>query len=88
MTDDRSSPSESSPGPPLPPSHLHPRTRDGWIATIVWLVLFVAAMPPVTHVLLDRPDVWVAGVPLLFAGLLGIYVALIGVLAWAYRRGV
>jgi hypothetical protein len=72
----------------LPPSHLHPRTRDGWIATITWIVLFALCMPPFTHAVLDRPDTWVAGVPFLFVSLLAIYTGLIVVLLWALRRGV
>ncbi|MCP5119697.1 MAG: hypothetical protein GY953_53540 [bacterium] len=45
-------------------------------------------MPPVTHAVLDRPELWIGGVPHFFAALLGIYIALIGVLIWAFRRGV
>ena len=37
---------------------------------------------------LDRPDVWIAGVPLFFVALFVIYSALILVLVWALRRGV
>jgi hypothetical protein len=74
--------------PQLPPSHVMPRTRDGWIATLAYVVLFLIAMPPVTHVLLDRPETWVAGVPLLFAALLLVYSGLVVVLVWALRRGV
>jgi hypothetical protein len=95
MTDDRlDRPNlETAEGPSagdgsLPPSHLLPRTRDGRIATVAWLALFLLAMPPVTHTLLDRPEDWVAGVPFFFAALLVIYTALIGVLLWALRRGV
>ena len=69
-------------------SHLRPRTRDGWIATVAFLVLFALCMPPVTHVLLDRVEPWIGGVPFFYASLLVVYVALIGVLAWALRRGV
>jgi hypothetical protein len=69
-------------------SHLIPRTRDGRIATALFVVLFLLAMPPVTHVVLDRPDVWIAGVPFLYVALLVVYIGLIGVLVWALRRGV
>lgn len=73
----------------MPPrSHFLPRTRDGWIATIVFVALFVLAMPPVTHAVLDRPDSWIAGWPFLFVVLLVIYTALIAVLVWTLRRGV
>lgn len=71
-----------------PPSHLIPRTRDGWIATIAFVLLFALAMPPVTHSVLDRPELSVAGVPFFYVALLSIYVALIAVLLWALRRGV
>lgn len=70
-----------------PRSHFVPRTREGWIATIAFVALFVLAMPPVTHAVLDQPDTWVAGLPLLFVALLAIYTALVGVLVWALRRG-
>jgi hypothetical protein len=88
MTDPRLPPDEPGTTAELPPSHLLPRTRDGWIATVAWVVLFALCMPPITHVVLDRPDTWVAGVPFLFAALLVVYTGLIGVLLWALRRGV
>ena len=71
----------------LPPSHLTPRTREGWIATIAYVVIFLLAMPPVTHRVLDRPDVWIGGVPFFFAALLVVYSVLIGVLVWSLRKG-
>jgi len=71
-----------------PPSHLVPRTRDGWIATISFVALFVLAMPPVTHVVLDRTDPWIFGFPFFYTTLFAIYSALIGVLVWTYRRGI
>ena len=69
-------------------SHLIPRTRDGWIATISFVALFMLAMPPVTHTVLNRVEPWIGGFPFLYAALLAIYVGLIGVLVWALRRGV
>jgi hypothetical protein len=69
-------------------SHLVPRTRDGRIALVVFVAIFLLAMPPVTHTLLDRIEPTVLGVPFLFVSLLAIYTALIGVLVWALRRGV
>lgn len=45
-------------------------------------------MPPVTHGLINRVEPVILGLPLLYAWLLGVYVALIGVLIWTYRRGV
>jgi uncharacterized membrane protein len=73
---------------PGPRSHFLPRTRDGWIATIAFVVLFLLAMPPSTHVLLNRVEPWILGMPFIYTVLLAIYVALIGVLVWAFRRGV
>jgi hypothetical protein len=69
-------------------SHLVPRTRDGRIATLTFVVLFLLAMPPVTHWVLDRPEIRVLGMPFLYVALLVIYVALIVVLLWTLRRGV
>jgi hypothetical protein len=69
-------------------SHWIPRTRDGWTATIAFVVLFLLAMPPVTHTVLNRVEPWLLGVPFFFAVLLAIYAALIGVLVRALRRGV
>lgn len=69
-------------------SHWLPRTRDGWIACTAFGVLFLLAMPPVTHALLDRVEPSVLGVSFFFVALLAIYSALIGVLVWALRRGV
>lgn len=69
-------------------SHWIPRTRDGWTAAIAFVALFLLAMPPVTHAVLNRVEPWVFGVPFFFAALLVIYAALIGVLVWALRRGV
>jgi hypothetical protein len=69
-------------------SHWIPRTRDGRIATVAFLLLFALAMPPVTHTVLNRVEPVVLGMPFLYALLLVVYVALIGVLIWALRRGV
>lgn len=69
------------------PTHLRPRTRDGWIALVAFVALFVLAMPPVTHTLLDRVQPWILGWPFFFAALLVVYSVLVGVLVWAYRRG-
>lgn len=69
-------------------SHLLPRTRDGRIAAAAFVVLLALAMPPVTHTLLNRTEPWIFGMPFLFVVLLVIYCALIGVLLWAYRRGI
>ncbi len=73
---------------PRRPSRFLPRTRDGWIATVAFGAVFLLAMPPVSHTLLNRIEPSVFGVPFLYLALFGVYVALIGVLIWAYRRGV
>lgn len=69
-------------------SHLIPRTRDGWVAVVAFLGLLALAMPPVTHRFLNRVQPYILGLPFLYAVLLAIYIALIGVLIWTYRRGV
>jgi hypothetical protein len=69
-------------------SHYIPRTRDGWIATVLFLILFALAMPPFTHTIWDRLYPTVLGLPFFYAVLLFLYLALIGVLMWAERRGV
>ncbi len=69
-------------------SHFIPRTRDGWISTITFVVLFLVAMPPVTHTVLNRTDPWLLGLPFFYVVLLGIYTALTLVLVWALRRGI
>ena len=58
------------------------------MATSAFVVLFVFAMPPLTHTVLNRIEPSVGGVPFFFASLLAVYVALIGVLVWALKRGV
>jgi len=72
---------------PRSQSHWIPRSRDGRIATSAFLVLFLLAMPPVTHAFLDDTGIWFGGVPFLFVALLVVYCLLIGVLIWALRRG-
>jgi uncharacterized membrane protein len=67
---------------------LIPRTRDGRVATIAFVVLFMVAMPPVTHSLLNRVQPTVLGLPFLYVALLAVYTGLIGILVWALRRGV
>ncbi len=69
-------------------SHFIPRTRDGWIATVAFLVLFLVAEPPIVDTLLNRIHPFILGMPFLYAVLLAVYLALIGVLLWTLRRGV
>ena len=69
-------------------SHFLPRTRDGRTATLAFLALFLLAMPPMTHTVLNRTDPWILGLPFFYVALLAVYTALILVLIWAFRRGV
>ena len=69
-------------------SPLLPRSRDGWVALVAFLALLALAMPPVTHAFLNRLEPVILGMPFLYAVLLAVYCALIGVLIWTYRRGV
>ncbi|MXY32230.1 MAG: hypothetical protein F4179_06360 [Gammaproteobacteria bacterium] len=78
-------PAMSRPDPPR--SHLWPRTRDGRIAVIAFVLLFMLAMPPVTHSVLNRIEPTFLGLPFLYVALFAVYSVLIGVLIWAYRRG-
>jgi len=68
-------------------SHYLPRTRDGWIALVAFLVLFALAEPPLVYLIANRINPWVLGTPFLYAYLLADYTALIGVLVWAAWRG-
>lgn len=73
--------------PPRYRSHLLPRTGTGRVAAVLFLALLALAEPPVVHVLVNRIEPWVLGLPFLYAWLLFVYVAMIGVLLWAVRRG-
>lgn len=68
-------------------SHFLPRTRNGWIAVILFCGLFALTQPPLLYVA-NRVTPWVLGLPFIYAYLLLIYCALIAVLLWAQRRGV
>jgi choline-glycine betaine transporter len=67
-------------------SHYLPRTRNGWIAVVLFLLLMVLVEPPVVHTLANRIEPWILGVPFLYAYLLVAYCLLIGVLLWAMGR--
>ena len=67
-------------------SHLLPRTRDGWVAVLLFFGLFALAEPPFVHSLANRIEPWLLGFPFLYTYLLVIYAALICVLIWALRR--
>ncbi len=80
--------------PPLPDeyptfrTHLRPRTRKGWVATITFLVVFAFCQPPLVFVLGNRIEPRVFGAPFLWGYLLLIYCVLIGVLIWTERSDV
>jgi hypothetical protein len=71
---------------PVKHSHFRPRSRDGWIAVVAFLGLMALAQPPVVHRLVNRIEPWVLGLPFLYAWLLGVYLAMIGVLLWVQRK--
>ncbi|NNF26421.1 MAG: hypothetical protein HKN73_04255 [Gemmatimonadetes bacterium] len=71
-----------------PQSHFRPRTREGRIAIVAFVAIFLLCMPPVTHLVWDRPGEWIAGWPAFFVVLFLIYSALVGVLLWTLRKGV
>ena len=68
-------------------SRFWPRTRDGRIAVVAFVALFMLAMPPVTHTVLNRIEPTVLGLPFFYVALFVVYSVLIGVLIWAYRQG-
>jgi hypothetical protein len=67
-------------------SHYLPRTPQGRVAVVLFLVLFALVEPPVVHTLANRVEPWILGVPFLYAYLLVLYSLLIAVLIWALRR--
>jgi hypothetical protein len=67
-------------------SHLVPRTRDGWIALILFLGLFALVEPPFVHTVANRIEPWLLGFPFLYTYLLFLYSAIICVLLWALWR--
>lgn len=68
-------------------THYLPRTRNGWVSLIAFVVLFALCQPPVVG-LANRIDPQLADLPFLYVWLGAVYVALIAVLIWALRRGV
>lgn len=69
------------------PSHYRPRTREGRVAVVLFVLLLLLAEPPVVHGLANRIEPWILGVPFLYFYLFVVYVALVGVLLWALRKG-
>jgi hypothetical protein len=70
-----------------PRSHYLPRTRAGWTAVGLFLLLFALTQPPLVFLIANRIEPRVGGLPFLYVYLLVVYVALIGVLIAARRRG-
>lgn len=68
-------------------NHYRPRTRRGWIAVLSFLILFAFSQPPLVFWIGNRIEPQVLGLPFLYVYLLILYVAMIGVLVWARRRG-
>lgn len=68
-------------------NHFRPRSRAGWTATLAFLALFALTQPPLVFLLGNRVEPRIFGAPFLFVYLLAAYVAMIGVLLWAQRRG-
>lgn len=71
-----------------PRSHYLPRTRAGWVATVLLLVCMALSQPPVVHGLVNRTEPWVFGMPFLFVWLLAVYTAAIAVLIWTMKKKV
>jgi hypothetical protein len=69
-------------------SHYRPRTPEGRTAVVAFLILFALCQPPIVHGVVNRVEPWIGGLPFLYAWLLGVYVAMIGVLVWALRKRV
>lgn len=55
---------------------------------MAFLAILMLAMPPLTHAAWNRTEPWLLGLPFLYAVLLAIYLALIAVLFWTWKRGV
>lgn len=71
----------------IPRSHYLPRTRNGRIATVAFIVAMALAQPPIVHGLVNRTEPWVLGMPFIFAYLLAAYTVGIAVLIWTQRKG-
>jgi hypothetical protein len=71
---------------PVKQSHFLPRSGRGWIGVIGFLGLLALAQPPIVFRFANRIEPWILGLPFLYAWLLGVYVAMIGVLFWVQRH--
>lgn len=74
--------------PPAFRCHFFPRTRDGRLGLLAFVVLFVLVEPPVLFVVANRIRPVLLGIPFLYLYLTCIYAGLTIVLLWIRRRGV
>ena len=69
-------------------SHYRPRTTEGRFAAWAFVLVFALCQPPVVHMLVNRIEPTLLGLPFLYVWLLGVYTLLIVILVWALRKGV
>lgn len=69
-------------------NHFLPRTREGRVAAVLFVTLFLCTQPPILFVVANRVEPLIFGLPFLYVYLLVLYSLLIGVLIWTMRRGV
>lgn len=75
------------PPEPVRSSHWWPRTKGGRRHLVAFLLALATAQPPVVYWLGNHVEPRLGGFPWLYLWLLGAYVAMIGVLVSAWRRG-
>jgi len=51
-------------------------------AILAFVGLMLLAQPPIVFAVANRIEPWILGMPFLYAWLLGVYLAMIGVLLW------
>lgn len=61
-------------------SHFVPRTAAGRRSLLLFLALFFLAEPPILFAVANRVEPWILGLPFLYAYLLLVYTALVGLL--------
>ena len=70
-------------------SHYLPRTRDGWVACVAFLLLMALVQPPIAFWAEERLRFgWIFGLPGFYVYLGAVYFAMIAVLIWAALRRV
>jgi hypothetical protein len=77
----------TSPAYPRYRSHLRPRSRAGKLALAAFGLFFALAEPPAVYLIANRIEPRILEMPFLYAYLLLLYLAMIGVLIWAAKRG-